>query len=229
MLGCEREADVRVRELAAQSLAARQHDRAVVERGRRERVDSVPARVRRHARIDPEGNETEVRGRELPVARMTSRVAPRAELLEVRDLTHVHLRSQVTQDRLLERLVGSERAAGERPVALERVACPFPEENLELVVPHLEHRGERCVGGELLSAGRLGHEVIDSEAKTSMSHGNGTRSPEVFDLVVVGAGVAGLFAALCAASEGRVLVLAKGPLRSSTSSLAQGGIAAALG
>ncbi len=62
-----------------------------------------------------------------------------------------------------------------------------------------------------------------------MSHGNGTRSPEAFDLVVVGAGVAGLFAALCAASEGRVLVLAKGPLRLSTSSLAQGGIAAALG
>jgi L-aspartate oxidase len=62
-----------------------------------------------------------------------------------------------------------------------------------------------------------------------MSQGNGTRSPEVFDLVVVGAGVAGLFAALCAASEGRVLVLAKGVLRSSTSSMAQGGIAAALG
>jgi len=62
-----------------------------------------------------------------------------------------------------------------------------------------------------------------------MSQGNGTGGHEDFDLLVVGAGVAGLFAALCAASEGRVLVLAKGPLRSSTSSLAQGGIAAALG
>jgi L-aspartate oxidase len=49
------------------------------------------------------------------------------------------------------------------------------------------------------------------------------------DLVVVGGGVAGLFAALCAASEADVLVLTKGPLRASTSSLAQGGIAAALG
>jgi len=49
------------------------------------------------------------------------------------------------------------------------------------------------------------------------------------DLVVVGGGVAGLFAALVAASEGDVLVLTKGPLRSSTSSLAQGGIAAAVG
>lgn len=49
------------------------------------------------------------------------------------------------------------------------------------------------------------------------------------DLVVVGGGVAGLFAALCVASEARVLLLSKGPLLASTSSLAQGGIAAALG
>ncbi|CAN5160626.1 L-aspartate oxidase [soil metagenome] len=62
-----------------------------------------------------------------------------------------------------------------------------------------------------------------------MSATNGTHLRKDFDLVVVGAGVAGLYAALCAASEGRVLVLAKGPLRLTTSSLAQGGIAAALG
>ncbi len=62
-----------------------------------------------------------------------------------------------------------------------------------------------------------------------MSATNGTHLGQEFDLVVVGAGVAGLYAALCAATEGRVLVLAKGPLRLSTSSLAQGGIAAALG
>ena len=49
------------------------------------------------------------------------------------------------------------------------------------------------------------------------------------DLLVVGGGVAGLFAALCAASDGDVLVLAKGSLLASTSSLAQGGIAAAVG
>jgi L-aspartate oxidase len=48
-------------------------------------------------------------------------------------------------------------------------------------------------------------------------------------VVVVGGGVAGLFAALCAASEGDVLVLTKGPLLASTSLLAQGGIAAAVG
>ena len=62
-----------------------------------------------------------------------------------------------------------------------------------------------------------------------MSENNGARRGEELDLLVVGGGVAGLFAALCAASEGRVLVLAKGPLLSSTSTLAQGGIAAAVG
>ncbi len=49
------------------------------------------------------------------------------------------------------------------------------------------------------------------------------------DVAIVGGGVAGLFAALRAAGEGRVVLLSKGPLRSSTSSLAQGGVAAALG
>src|SRR5947207_13508535 len=49
------------------------------------------------------------------------------------------------------------------------------------------------------------------------------------DLVIVGTGVAGLYAALCAAAERDVLVLSKGPLFSSASYLAQGGIAAAAG
>ncbi len=50
-----------------------------------------------------------------------------------------------------------------------------------------------------------------------------------FDLVIVGGGVAGLYAALCAAGEGEVLVLSKGPLPGSASYLAQGGVAAAVG
>jgi len=49
------------------------------------------------------------------------------------------------------------------------------------------------------------------------------------DVLVVGSGVAGLFAALCAASDADVLVLSKGGVLASTSSLAQGGIAAAVG
>jgi L-aspartate oxidase len=61
---------------------------------------------------------------------------------------------------------------------------------------------------------------------------NGTKTianEERTDVLVVGGGVAGLFGALCAAAETDVLVISKGPLLSSTSSLAQGGIAAAVG
>lgn len=49
------------------------------------------------------------------------------------------------------------------------------------------------------------------------------------DVAVVGGGLAGLYAALCAAGEARVAILSKGPLVASASYLAQGGVAAALG
>ena len=57
------------------------------------------------------------------------------------------------------------------------------------------------------------------------------QQPEVNrgDLVIVGGGVAGLYAALCVAREAKVTLIAKGPLRTSASYLAQGGVAAALG
>jgi L-aspartate oxidase len=48
------------------------------------------------------------------------------------------------------------------------------------------------------------------------------------DLIVVGGGVAGLYAALSAADEAEVLVLAKGPVVASNSWHAQGGVAAAV-
>jgi len=49
------------------------------------------------------------------------------------------------------------------------------------------------------------------------------------DIVVVGAGIAGLTAALVAAEHAQVLVLAKGSLDASSSYAAQGGVAAAIG
>lgn len=48
-----------------------------------------------------------------------------------------------------------------------------------------------------------------------------------YELVVVGSGIAGLFGALAAAAEGRVLVLSKTRVGGSSSYLAQGGVAAA--
>jgi L-aspartate oxidase len=50
-----------------------------------------------------------------------------------------------------------------------------------------------------------------------------------YGLVVVGAGIAGLYAALAAAEETDVLVLCRGELSSSNSFYAQGGVAAAIG
>ena len=49
------------------------------------------------------------------------------------------------------------------------------------------------------------------------------------DLLVVGGGVAGFYAALCAAGEADVVVLTKGPIKTTASYLAQGGVAAAVG
>ena len=49
------------------------------------------------------------------------------------------------------------------------------------------------------------------------------------DLIVVGGGIAGMYGALCAASEADVVLLTKGPIFTSASYLAQGGVAAAVG
>ena len=52
-------------------------------------------------------------------------------------------------------------------------------------------------------------------------------SANEYDVIVVGSGIAGLFGALTAAVDGRVLVVSKGPVGASSSYLAQGGVAAA--
>src|SRR5437879_5588759 len=49
------------------------------------------------------------------------------------------------------------------------------------------------------------------------------------ELIVVGGGIAGMYGALCAAADADVVVLTKGPLLTSASYLAQGGVAAAVG
>ena len=189
----------------------------------------MPARVAGNARVDPQRDQPEVRGGELPALRVTSGVAPRAELLEVGHLAHVDLRREMPQDRALERLVTGKRSAGQRPRSGERLSRALPQEHGQRGIADLEHGRERDVRGRKGWGGRLSHEVIDSEAKTTMSEPLNTSNDTELALVVVGGGVAGLFAALCAATEGEVLVLTKGALLASTSLLAQGGIAAAVG
>src|SRR5262249_5185382 len=65
--------------------------------------------------------------------------------------------------------------------------------------------------------------VLDSRSKTS------TMSSTRTGLIVVGGGVAGMYGALCAAADTDVVLLTKGPLLTSASYLAQGGVAAAIG
>src|SRR5262249_1707150 len=133
------------------------------------------------------------------------------ELLEVGELADVDLRGEMTPDRFLVRLVRSKLAAGQRPAAGAGLERALPEEHLQAVVAHLEDDGENGVGvhsGHRLSTWR--------------------RKPGSAEIVVVGGGVAGLYAAICAAEEAEVLVLAKGTSADSNSWQAQGGVAAAV-
>ena len=70
-------------------------------------------------------------------------LAPRAELLEVRDFADVDLGREVAADRGLERLVRLERAARERPGAGVGLARALPEQRLQPALAHLEHDRER--------------------------------------------------------------------------------------
>jgi L-aspartate oxidase len=62
-----------------------------------------------------------------------------------------------------------------------------------------------------------------------MRNVNGRPAEAKYDLLVVGGGVAGFYAALCAANDADVVVLTKGPIKTTASYLAQGGVAAAVG
>ena len=152
-LGGEREPDVRVRELRAQPLAAGERDRAVVERELRQLVDRMPVRVLGQLGIDTERDDAEVRRCELPLARVTTGVAKRLELLEVREPADVDLAREVLAERVLEGLAGLEVAAREGPVAGERGLGPLPEQHLQPSLPNLEDNREGDVEGSV----RLSH------------------------------------------------------------------------
>ena len=50
----------------------------------------------------------------------------------------------------------------------------------------------------------------------------------VYDYIIIGSGIAGLYTALLAQEHGRVLILTKGSIDECNTKLAQGGIAAAI-
>jgi hypothetical protein len=146
-VGGEGEAEVGVGELGAQALAGGVHDRLVVVGERGEPVDGVPAGVGGEGRVDVCGDEAEVGGGELAAERVAVGVAPGLELLEVGELLHVDLGGEVAADRLLQRLIGVEAAAGERPGAGVGVAGALPEQRREAAVADLQDGGEGGVPG----------------------------------------------------------------------------------
>src|SRR5262245_820747 len=103
----------------------------------------MPARVGRHRRIDPERNEAQVGGGDLPLDRVAARVSVGRDLLEMGDLCQVDLCREMAPDRRLEGLVGGEHSAWQRPRAGERVARALPEQRLEDAVSYLEDGCER--------------------------------------------------------------------------------------
>ena len=143
----EREADVRVRELPAEACAPEQDDHLVVEGEWRPVVDEMPARVRRQLGVDVARHEAEERRRELSTERVPVGIAAGFELLEVRQLLHVDLVGEVAADRLLERFVGLEFPAGERPRPRVRFERPLPEKHLENAATYLEDDCGDGVGG----------------------------------------------------------------------------------
>ena len=71
----EREAGVRVRELAAEPLPTREDDLAVIEGDGGQFVDRMPARVPGDVRVEPELDEAEVGGGDLPPGRVAPGIA----------------------------------------------------------------------------------------------------------------------------------------------------------
>src|SRR5690242_4119500 len=207
----KRKAEIRVRQLPSQPLASAEEDFLVVVGELRKLVDRVPARVLRNLRVHPTRHQTEKGRRELASRRIARRIATRLELLEMCHLPDVDLLGEVPSHRVLERFGRRERPTRQCPARRERLACPLPEQRLETSIPYLENGREDSVGCSFRLR-VVNH--VDSIPRLSIVR----QKRESSDVVVAGAGVAGLSAALAAADAGAsVLVLAKASHRSSNS------------
>jgi hypothetical protein len=146
----EGEADVRVGKLRAQTLAACERDLTMVESELRQVLDGMPGRVRGHARIDVGGHEPEGGSGDHAPTRVSVGVAARLELLQVGELTDVHLGREVAPNRLLERLIGREVASRQGPGAERGFPGALPQEDLQALVRDLKDDRERLVFGRVL-------------------------------------------------------------------------------
>jgi hypothetical protein len=139
LLRCQREPDVGVGQLRPQPVDRGVDEVGVVEGRRRQLRDGMPPRVgrqrgRRGGRDDPE-----VRRSQHPAAGVAADVAVGGELLEMGDLTHVHLLGEVPQDRGPQPLVGRDAATREGPPAIVWGHRPPPHQHRQHAVAHREH------------------------------------------------------------------------------------------
>src|SRR5690606_9034913 len=108
-------------------------------------VDRVPAGVGRHFRVGVGGDQAEERGGEDAGPGHTVRVAEDRELLDVAELAHVHFLGELAADRALHVFAGAEETAGQGPPVRVRFLVALPEQDLQLVVAHLQDSGEHFV------------------------------------------------------------------------------------
>jgi len=115
----------------------------------------MPRGIGGESRVDILGDESEIGRCELPFDRMTLRLAPGLQLLEVRELAYIDLGLEMPAQGLLERLAGLEVSARKRPGPGLRRARSLPQERLQPAFAHLEDDGEGDVRGAQAACFRL--------------------------------------------------------------------------
>ena len=90
---------------------ARQVTQRIYASERRQAIGRLPRCVGREPGVEFARDEPEIGSRKLPLTWHAFWIAQCSELLEMRELAHVHFRGELTADRLLERLAGLQSSA----------------------------------------------------------------------------------------------------------------------